>query len=222
MLKIKNIIKSYYNIKNNSKLSVLDDISLEIKKGKIVSILGASGIGKSTFLNIIGGLIRPDSGYVSINNKKINYDKDTSKLRIDTFGYIFQSHCLLNEFTVLENLILPQIISNKSYSFSLDRANKYLSMLNMRDNTNSYPDTLSMGQSQRVSIIRSIINNPDILIADEPTGNLDKNNSALILDLFVKLNKNLQQTIIIATHDKNVLKISDLSYEIVNGKLELI
>ena len=220
MLKIKNINKSYFN-KDNT-VSVLNDISIQIKKGHIVSIIGESGIGKSTLLNIIGGLIRPDSGDIYINNQSINYDLDTSKLRKKIFGFIFQSHCLLQEFTVLENLILPQIIADKMYSISVNKAKEYLNLLNMEHKAHAYPNSLSAGQCQRVSVIRSIINDPSILIADEPTGNLDKNNSELILDLFVKLNKSLEQTIVIATHDKNVMKISDLTYEIKNGKLELM
>ena len=158
MLNIKNISKSYLGEKNNLTLSVLKNISLDIKEGQIVSILGESGIGKSTLLNIIGGLIRPDNGFISINNEEIKYDDNNSKLRISTFGYIFQSHCLLNEFTILENLILPQIIANKEYQNSLEKAKQYLGQFNMKNKINSYPDKLPMGEAQRVSVIRSIIN----------------------------------------------------------------
>ena len=218
MIKIKNISKSYIN---NEELLVLEKINLDISKGDIVSIMGTSGVGKTTLLNIIGCLINPDSGSVFINGLNVNDLLNNTK-RAQYFGYIFQSHYLLPEFSVLDNLVLPQIITKKTKKESLLKAYELLNYLNIEDLAFNYPNQLSLGQSQRISILRAVINNPLILIADEPTGNLDENNSELILDLFVKLNKRLNQTIIIATHDKKIMKISNSSYEIINKDIESI
>jgi len=218
MIKIKNISKSYIN---NEELLVLEKNNLDISKGDIVSIMGESGVGKTTLLNIIGGLINPDSGSVFINGLNTN-DLLNNIKRAQVFGYIFQSHYLLPEFNVLDNLVLPQIIAKKTKKESLLKAYELLNYLNIEDLALNYPNQLSLGQSQRISILRAVINNPLILIADEPTGNLDENNSELILDLFVKLNKRMNQTIIIATHDRKIMKISNSSYEIINKNIESI
>ena len=217
MIKIKNIKKTYTNNENQN---VIDGLDLEVSKGEIIGIIGESGVGKTTLLNIVGGLIKPDSGEILINNKlssTILPDID----RVKTFGYIFQSDFLLPEFNVLDNLVLPQIIAMKSYDESIRKSNKLLKFLNLEKISKKYPNQLSVGQCQRISILRSIVNNPMVLLADEPTGNLDEKNSELILDLFVKLKESLHLTILIATHDKKVLNICDSSYRMKDKRLNI-
>ena len=220
MLNIKNISKTY--IDNNKRLTVLDNLSLKVEKSQIITIFGKSGIGKSTLLNIIGGLAFPDNGTIKINNNLFEYDKCFEKFRSDNFGYIFQEDNLLPEFTVEENLMIPSMITNFNYNKTLNDINNYLSFFHMSNYLNSYPSQLSKGERQRISIIRSIIKNPKIILADEPTANLDEKNIELILSLFVKLNKELNYTFIIATHDKSFQKISDKIYEIKKKKLRLL
>ena len=218
MIKIENIKKTYTN---NESQNVIDGLSLEVAKGEIIGIIGESGVGKTTLLNIVGGLIKPDSGEISINNKSssnIFYEID----RVKTFGYIFQSDFLLPEFNVLDNLVLPQIIAMKSYEESILKSIELLKFLNLEKISKKYPNELSVGQCQRISILRSIVNNPMVLLADEPTGNLDEKNSELILDLFVKLKESLHLTILIATHDKKVLNICSSSYRMKDKRLNLI
>ena len=217
MIKIKNIKKTYTNNENQN---VIDGLDLEVSKGEIIGIIGESGVGKTTLLNIVGGLIKPDSGEILINNKlssTILPDID----RVKTFGYIFQSDFLLPEFNVLDNLVLPQIIAMKSYDESIRKSNKLLKFLNLEKISKKYPNQLSVGQCQRISILRSIVNNPMVLLADEPTGNLDEKNSELILDLFVKLKESLHLTILIATHDKKILNICSSSYRMKDKRLNI-
>ena len=217
MIKIENIKKTYTNNENQN---VIDGLNLEVAKGEIIGIIGESGVGKTTLLNIVGGLIKPDSGKISINNKSSsNIFSDID--RVKTFGYIFQSDFLLPEFNVLDNLVLPQIIAMKSYDESILKSHELLKFLNLEKITKKYPNQLSVGQCQRISILRSIVNDPMVLLADEPTGNLDEKNSELILDLFVKLNESLHLTILIATHDKKVLNICDSSYRMKDKRLNI-
>tara|TARA_Y100000590_G_C15659522_1_gene992030 strand:- start:596 stop:1252 length:657 start_codon:yes stop_codon:yes gene_type:complete len=217
MIKIENIKKTYTNNENQN---VIDGLNLEVAKGEIIGIIGESGVGKTTLLNIVGGLIKPDSGKISINNKSSsNIFSDID--RVKTFGYIFQSDFLLPEFNVLDNLVLPQIIAMKSYHESILKSHELLKFLNLEKITKKYPNQLSVGQCQRISILRSIVNDPMVLLADEPTGNLDEKNSELILDLFVKLNESLHLTILIATHDKKVLNICDSSYRMKDKRLNI-
>ena len=216
MLNIKNISKTYNDA--NESILVFNDLSLSIDEGTIVSIMGKSGSGKSTLLNLIGGLMKPDAGQIFINNNTYNYNKYFSKFRLQTFGYIFQNHNLLPEFTVKENILLPTIIKSKENK--IDEVVKYLDMFNMKKYADKYPTTMSKGECQRISIIRALINKPKLIIADEPTANLDENNIKLILDLFIKLNKEFNYTFIIATHDRKIAKITDFNYEIDNYKLK--
>jgi len=218
MLEVKNIFKSFKT--NEHKTDVLNNVSFKINQGDIACIIGESGIGKTTLLNIMGGILKQCSGDILINGECVK--TAFTKRRIDLFGYIFQSHSLLPEFNIEENLLLPQIIANKSIEKSKKEINYFLKMFNLLDKSNMYPNNLSTGQCQRIAIIRSIINDPKIIIADEPTGNLDKKNSELILELFVKLNKELGKTFIIATHDMNFKSISNKILEIKNKKVELL
>jgi len=218
LLKVTNISKKFTTDTNS--INVLDNASFTLNNGDIACVLGESGVGKSTLLKIIGGMLEKDSGNIFINGKELK--EVFTKNRIKTFGYIFQSHCLLPEFTIEENLFLPLIIANKKINRNKEKIYYYLDKFMIFDKKNSYPSELSMGQCQRVSIIRSILNDPMIILADEPTGNLDKKNSKLILELFVKLNKELDKIFIIATHDIKVKSISNKIFEINNMKVKLL
>ena len=219
MLNIKNISKSYSDA--NESIPVLKNISLNIKQGSVVTVMGKSGSGKTTLLNIIGGLVMPDSGGLYLDNSIYNYGDKFSIFRSKSFGYIFQNHNLLPEFTIKENLLLPTIINNNNKN-TLENIDDYLELLNLLNCKNKYPIKMSKGECQRVSIVRSLMNKPKLIIADEPTANLDENNIKIILDLFVKLNKELNYTFIIATHDKKFMDVSNEIYKINNFKLKKI
>tara|TARA_Y100000766_G_C18869023_1_gene587267 strand:- start:731 stop:1381 length:651 start_codon:yes stop_codon:yes gene_type:complete len=215
MLKANNISKSFGDIK------VLKNINLEISKGSIVSIYGNSGAGKSTLLYILSTLDLPDSGTVYFNKLPIHSLKgnDLSNFRNLNIGFIFQFHNLLDEFNVIENVCLPGYVSSKDNKEVYKKASELLVTLGLGDRLKHKPNHLSGGEQQRVAIARSLINSPDIIFADEPTGNLDSKNSKNFIDIIRNLNKELSQTFIIVTHNKNFTKISDQSYTINNGKI---
>jgi len=216
MIKIKNIRKSYRN--NNDSVSVLKNVSLEVKKAEVVTIFGNSGVGKSTFLAIISGMLRADYGTVEIKGIEMN-EKNSLFVRRKYLGILFQDNNLLPEFSVKENLMLPMLIDKKSKQDATSHANYLLDLVQMNNYSNRYPATLSKGEYQRISLLRSISNTPEIVIADEPTANLDENNCKLLLNLIVKLNRSMDITFFIATHDKRFLSISENSYKLFNGDL---
>ena len=216
MIEIKNIKKYYRN--NEDSICVLEDVSLEVKKSEIITIYGNSGVGKTTLLSILSGMLEADHGSIKIKGVELNRDNSLS-LRKKYLGMLFQNNNLLPEFSVKENLILPMLINNKSKESAISHANYLLDLIQMNNYLNRYPKTLSKGESQRISLLRSIANTPEIVIADEPTANLDENNCKLLLNLIVKLNRSLNITFLIATHDKRFLSISNSSYELFNGDL---
>jgi len=211
-----NISKSFGN------LQVLKKISLQINKGEIASIVGASGAGKTTLLQILGTLSSPDKGQIIINNVKTHElnNKKIARFRNKNIGFVFQFHQLLPEFTAIENVCLPAFISNVSKKNAEKKANELLSILNMQDRINHKPGELSGGENQRVAIARALINNPSIVLADEPTGNLDSGNTRELYDLFAMLRDKYQQTFVIVTHNTEVAKTSDKIFKIVDGKIE--
>ena len=218
VLEAQNISKSYSYGKK--KLVVLKNLSLKVCEGEIVTIIGESGCGKSTALNILSSLDYPDTGILKIDSKKVNYfeNKLISKLRNEEIGYVFQSAYLLPEFTALENVLMPTWISNRD-----NIENEALDIfkdLGIIDRKNHYPYQLSGGEKARVSIIRAIINKPKILFADEPTGNLDKHNSKKLLVLLKKLNKVYKQTMVLTTHDPFVASFGYKTFKLENGFLQ--
>ncbi|MFA6940050.1 MAG: ABC transporter ATP-binding protein [Clostridiaceae bacterium] len=209
MIKVENIKKVYDNgyIKTNA----LNDININIPKGSFTAIVGESGSGKSTLLHIIGGLLSPTSGSVYIENTEITHLKDNllSDLRCKKIGFIFQKFNLLPNMTVMENITIPIIINKRNPDDYLDQINELVDMVGLSKLMNKPAIELSGGQQQRVAIVRAIINNPDVILADEPTGNLDSKNSSAILELLNKLNKLKKKTIIMVTHSEAMLKHCD-------------
>ena len=216
MLKGNNISKSFGDVK------VLDNINLEFKLGNIISIFGGSGAGKSTLLYILSTLEKPDLGSVEFKEKNLMSlsGDDLSKFRNENIGFVFQSHNLLSEFNVFENICIPGYVSKDKYRGVEERANQLIKDLDIQDKSKNMPNQLSGGEQQRVAIARSLINSPDIIFADEPTGNLDETNSKKFISLIKKLNKKYKKTFVIVSHNKEFLKISDHSYELNNGKLK--
>ena len=218
ILEAKDLIKSYVN--GNNKLKVLDGIDIKLEEGKIVTIMGKSGSGKSTLLNILSTLDSIDEGTISINGNDINYytEDDISNMRNSYIGFVFQFHHLLPDFTVLENILMPSWI-NKKIS-KKGRALELLDLLGLIMIKDKYPLELSGGERQRVAVLRALINNPKILFADEPTGNLDEKNALILVDLFRQINRDYNVTILLTTHNPDVAAIGDVRYELKSGLLE--
>ncbi len=218
MLVAKNICKSFGDVR------VLNNINIEFQLGNIISIFGDSGAGKSTLLYILSTLEKPDSGNIELNgNSLIELSGDNlSNFRNDKIGFVFQSHNLLNEFNVFENICMPAYVSkNKSVGVE-KRARQLLTDLGIENKEKNMPNQLSGGEQQRVAIARSLINSPDIIFADEPTGNLDESNSKKFIKLIQSLNEKYNQTFIVVSHNKEFKKISNYSFELINGKIEPI
>lgn len=215
MIQLNNISKSFGN------LQVLKNIDLQITKGEIVSITGASGAGKTTLLNIMGTLDKADSGEVRINSQNVGSmsDKEISIFRNKQIGFVFQFHNLLAEFSVMENAILPSLIYNDSKQEAIKKANELFTILGIEDKKEAYPNELSGGEQQRVAIVRSLINSPSIVLADEPTGNLDSVNARSLFDLFFLLREKLNQTFVVVTHAKELSDLCDRQLIIKDGKI---
>jgi len=215
MIIAKNIRHSYGD------LEVLKGIDMEINKGEFVSIQGVSGAGKTTLLNILGTLEKIQDGELEINNKNINnlHEKDITTLRNKEIGFVFQFHNLLAEFTALENVMLPSLISGEKEKNAKKNAIKILTKLGMQDRIHHSPQNLSGGEKQRVAIARALINSPSIILADEPSGNLDSKNSEELHKLLLFLNKKMGQTIIVITHNEKLAKIANRHLKIVDGKI---
>lgn len=217
MIELKLIDKSYGNQK------ILDKISLNIKKGEFISIVGPSGAGKTTLLNIIGTIEDFDKSEKSkflINSQDITKlnDKDLSKFRNDNIGFVFQFHQLLPELTVEENILLPTMIKGDKKDSSDKYFIELISILGIESILNKYPNSISGGERQRAAVARAMINKPSILLADEPTGNLDSKNEEEIISLFKKVNKDLGVTIILVTHNDNFSKLADKCFTLRDGK----
>ena len=215
MITAKNIFYSYEN------LNVLKGINLEIEKGEFVSIVGASGAGKTTLLNILGTLDKIDDGSLYINQQNISTftEKEISKFRNQEIGFVFQFHNLLNEFTALENICMPAYLNGTNKQIAEKKGLELLDLLDLSNRSKHKPNELSGGEQQRVAVARALINTPSILLADEPSGNLDSNNANELHQLFLKLNKEKSQTIIVSTHNNDLAKLGDRTLKIRDGKL---
>jgi lipoprotein-releasing system ATP-binding protein len=210
-----NIHKSY------GEVEVLKGIDLEIQKGEIVSIIGASGAGKTTLLQILGTLDRPDKGQVLIGGQQVSGFNDAalSKLRNQKIGFVFQFHHLLPEFTALENVMMPALIARTSAKASQKRAVELLSYFNLSERFEHKPGMLSGGEQQRVAVARALMNRPEIILADEPSGNLDSANARELHSLFFKLREDLGQTFLIVTHNPDLAAMSDRTIEMKDGRI---
>jgi lipoprotein-releasing system ATP-binding protein len=213
MISCTNIHKSY------EQLQVLKGVSLEITKGDLVCIVGPSGAGKSTLLHIIGTLDKADSGTVTINNQQISSLKDNelSDFRNQHLGFVFQFHHLLPEFTALENVSIPAFIAKKNEAETKKRAKELLDFLGLKDRLNHKPNELSGGEQQRVSVARALMNQPLVILADEPTGNLDTERSEELHQLFFDLKKEFNQTFIIVTHNDLLADKADKKFVMKDG-----
>ena len=219
LIKVKNIYKSYRN--GNNVLSVLEKISFEIKEKDFVTIVGPSGIGKSTLLNIIGTLDKPDSGSIEFDGLDLSKMNDTqlSNLRLNMIGFVFQFHHLIPEFNVIDNVIMPNLIAEKkpNYSFAKD----LLDQVQIIDKLDSFPSQLSGGEKARVAVARALMNNPKIILADEPTGNLDAENAERLIDLLLKVKKDFDQSIVLSTHNKKLSKLGNKKFEITKNQFKI-
>lgn len=207
MIKASNLTHYY----NNDK--ALENISLNIKKGEFVSLIGESGSGKSTLLSILSTLLKPTSGEISFDNLNFKSIKNIDSFRRENIGFIFQFHYLINYLTVKENIALANEKASKNEISSL------LELLGIKELLNKYPNEISGGQRQRVAIARALINNPKIIFADEPTGNLDSKNSLNVFEILKNFSSK-GTTIVVATHDKNLAAMADIIYEVKDGKLQ--
>lgn len=217
-------IEKYYQ-ETGQKLHILRDLSFNIEKGEFVTILGRSGSGKSTLLNLIGLLDKADAGKMSLGGKNLEEISEIEKnqLRNEFLGFVFQFHYLLPEFTALENVMLPALLFNKRSKKEVEeRAKEVLISVGLGERLRHKPNQLSGGEKQRVAIARALINEPKLLLADEPTGNLDQETSETIFDIFREINQKYQQTIIVVTHSQELAKISSRQIYLKKGILEEI
>lgn len=215
MIKAENIHKSYGD------LEVLKGVDLEIKKGEVISVVGASGAGKSTLLHIIGTLDKPNNGKVEINDINISNlkDKELSLFRNKNIGFVFQFHHLLPEFTALENVCIPAFIHKTSKAEAEKRAMELLTALGVAERASHKPSELSGGEQQRVAVCRALINNPSVILADEPSGNLDSASAKELHQLFFTLRDELAQTFIIVTHNEELANMADRKLVMKDGKI---
>ncbi|MDP8230645.1 MAG: ABC transporter ATP-binding protein [Candidatus Gorgyraea atricola] len=221
MLRAEKIQKIYRNGKKG--LRVLQDVDLEIKKGEALAIVGPSGAGKSTLLHILGGIDRPSSGKVVFENQDLYAlpDNKRAEIRNKKIGFVFQFYHLLPEFTALENVLMPTLLTGQRANGPTgnDKTKKLLQELGLGERMRHRPSELSGGEQQRVAIGRALINDPDILLCDEPTGNLDSKMGEEILDILLGLNKKNRTTIVIVTHDKEIAKRADRIIKIQDGRI---
>ena len=217
ILEAQNISKIYH--KAGEAIPVLNNLHIAVERGEILVLIGPSGSGKSTLLNILGTLDSDFSGSLIIDELYISNTVDITSIRRQKLGFIFQFHHLLPEFTILENLLIPQMITENYSNGSQNAAKEMLKLIGLKERMNHYPNEISGGERQRVAVVRAMINTPSIILADEPTGNLDRDNSQKMLKLMVKLKVKYKQTFIIATHDQSILDIADRVLYLKDGKI---
>lgn len=215
------IIEALQITKYFGSLQVLKGITMDIKPGEIVTLVGASGAGKTTFLQIAGTLLKPSSGTVKINGTEVNSlkDKDLAKFRNRHIGFVFQFHHLLPEFTALENVCIPAFIGGVARQEAMRRAKDILEFLMLGHRLDHKPSELSGGEQQRVAVARALINQPDVILADEPSGNLDSHNKKELHELFFSLRNRYNQTFVIVTHDNELAGMSDRTITMHDGLL---
>jgi lipoprotein-releasing system ATP-binding protein len=217
ILEAQNISKIYH--KAGEAIPVLNNLHIAVERGEILVLIGPSGSGKSTLLNILGTLDSDFSGSLIIDELYISNTVDITSIRRQKLGFIFQFHHLLPEFTILENLLIPQMITENYSNVPQNAAKEMLKLIGLKERMNHYPNEISGGERQRVAVVRAMINTPSIILADEPTGNLDRDNSQKMLKLMAKLKVKYKQSFIIATHDQSILDIADRVLYLKDGKI---
>lgn len=218
MIEVKNLLKTYGH--GHNAVHALKGVDLKVEQGEFVAIMGRSGSGKSTLLRILGLLDQPTGGHISIDGidaLKL-HEKDRAKFRLEKLGYVFQEHSLIPELNVLENVYLPAVADLDRTDYK-KRAVEILEIVGLKDRITHYPSEISGGEQQRVSIARALINQPKTLFADEPTASLDEDSSAVVLDLFRKLNRELKQTIVMVTHEPDDKKYVDRVIWMKDGRI---
>ncbi|HNW60440.1 MAG TPA: ABC transporter ATP-binding protein [bacterium] len=223
LLQTENIHKSY-PMGRSSTLEVLKGIDLTIAEGEIITIIGPSGVGKSTLLHLIGGLDRPTQGRVRIDGDDISGYDDTrlAQFRNRTIGFVFQFHHLLPEFTALENVMMPGLVSRHERRSLQERARELLQRVGLADRLQHRPKELSGGEQQRVAVARALINVPRLLLADEPSGNLDTESAQMLHDMLWEISRQLRQTLVVVTHNRDLADRSDRIIELYNGRIKTI
>ena len=211
-------LKKVYNV-GEQKIEAINDINISIDKGKLVALIGTSGCGKSTLLHCLGGLDYPTSGDIYVNGILLNACNDTelAKTRRDEIGFVFQNFSLIEELNVREKIILPILLAKRKVDMGL--IDDLTTRLGIADRLDSLPSQLSGGQQQRVAIARALVNNPSVVLCDEPTGNLDKKNSADVIDMIQRIHKLYKKTIIIVTHDMNIASQADYVLKMEDGRI---
>ncbi len=215
MIQVENIEKSF------GSLQVLRGISLNINKGEVVSIVGPSGAGKTTLLQIMGTLDTPNAGKVIINGMNVLHfkEKELSAFRNQHIGFVFQFHQLLPEFTAIENVMIPALIAGKNKQAAHQEAFELLSFMGLQNRSDHKPNELSGGEKQRVAVARALVNHPDVVLADEPSGSLDSMNKTELHQLFFELRNRLNQTFVIVTHDESLAKMTDRTIHLKDGMI---
>ncbi|QYR54678.1 ABC transporter ATP-binding protein [Fusobacterium hwasookii] len=221
IMKLEDIDKFY--METGNKLHILKKLNLEIKRGEFVSILGKSGSGKSTLLNIMGLLDKIDGGKIWIDNKEVSSlnEMERNNIKNHFLGFVFQFHYLMSEFTALENVMIPALLNNFKNKAEIEKeAKELLEIVGLAERIKHKPNQLSGGEKQRVAIARAMINKPKLILADEPTGNLDEDTGELIFSLFRKINKEHNQSIVVVTHARDLSQVTDRQVYLKRGVLE--
>ena len=221
IMKLEDIDKFY--METGNKLHILRKLNLEVKRGEFVSILGKSGSGKSTLLNIMGLLDKIDGGKIWIDNKEVSSLNEMERNNIKNYflGFVFQFHYLMSEFTALENVMIPALLNNFKNKTEIEKeAKELLEIVGLAERMKHKPNQLSGGEKQRVAIARAMINKPKLILADEPTGNLDEDTGELIFSLFRKINKEHNQSIVVVTHARDLSQVTDRQIFLKKGVLE--
>ncbi len=221
IMKLEDIDKFY--METGNKLHILKKLNLEVKRGEFVSILGKSGSGKSTLLNIMGLLDKIDGGKIWIDNKEVSSlnEMERNNIKNHFLGFVFQFHYLMSEFTALENVMIPALLNNFKNKVEIEKeAKELLEIVGLGERIKHKPNQLSGGEKQRVAIARAMINKPKLILADEPTGNLDEDTGELIFSLFRKINKEHNQSIVVVTHARDLSQVTDRQIYLKRGVLE--
>ena len=218
-IKIENITKKY---EKNKTIKVLNDVSFNFESGKIYSIVGPSGSGKSTLLNLLSLIDTPNSGVIKINNNKIDFKNkiENDNIRAKKIGIIYQDKNLLSDFSAIENVYLPNLLLSNNHTLSINLAKKIIKNVGLSSRLNHFPSELSGGENQRIAIARALINSPEIILADEPTGSLDFENAKQIFELLLNL-KNKKRIIIFATHNRYFANMADCKIKMIGGKMKI-